>query len=286
MRELVSLQPLLKTILSLLVIGVAVGLRMMIVRSLTQHVPRRDVRRRWIVATQNVLALLVVAGLASIWAEAVRTLTVSIAAIAVAFVITTKEILQSMLAAALKTITNPFSVGDRIVIGPYRGDVIDQTPFTTTILEVGPGQAFHMRTGRKITFPNNKLLDSFVINESYTGQYVVHVFSVPLKFTDDWKRAEQILLEVTREECAPFLDAARQSMNELEQKYGLEVLPVEPRVSIQITDPDRLQLLVRYPAPVGRQGRTEQNIIRRFLEQWSLIQASSASGTSGNPASA
>lgn len=266
--QLFSPQPLLKVIFSIAVVLLAVGLRTVLVRAFTQHIPRPEVRRRWIVTTQNLLALLVAASLASIWAEAVRTLTVSLAAIAVAVVLTTKEILQSMLASALKAVTNPFSVGDRIVIGSYRGDVIDQTPFSTTILEVGPGQAFHMRTGRKITFPNNKLLDSFIINESYTGQYVVHVFSVPLRLDQDWKRAEEILLRVTREECAPFLEAARESMNELERKYGLEVLPVEPRVSIQITDPDRLQLLVRYPAPVGRQGRIEQAIIHRFLEEW------------------
>ncbi len=257
-----------KIIISILLVAAAVILYSFLKRAIIHRVQRPEARRRWIVNHRNAIVFLTTVGLVAIWGEALRAVALSLVALAVAFTIATKELLQSVLGALLRTATNAYSVGDRIEIGNHRGDVIDQNLFTTTIMEVGPGRSFHLRTGRMITFPNNKLLDSYVVNESYNKQYVLHVFSVPLKADQDWQKAEKILLEAAREACADYLDFARQSMKHLEETHGLDGLPVQPRVNIQIAEPNRLNLLVRVPAPVGRQGRVEQAIVRRFLREF------------------
>jgi len=254
-----------KIVLSVLLLAGALVVRAVVVRAVARSVDRLELRRKWVVSIRNGVIVLVGAGLTAIWADALRTLAVSLIALAVAVVIATKELLQSVLASLTKAVTNPFSLGDRIEIAGYRGDVIDQNLLTTTIVEVGPGKAFHMRTGRKITFPNSLLLSTCVVNESYTEQFVVHSFSIPLKLEEDWQRAERILLEAAEEQCHGFREAARESMRKLEENYGLDGLSVDPRVHVQVTDPGRLNLLVRFAAPVGRQGRIEQAIVRRFL---------------------
>ena len=43
-------------------------------------------------------------------------------------------------------------------VAGVRGDVLDIGPLTTAVLEVGPGQSIHQRTGRKITLPNSVFL--------------------------------------------------------------------------------------------------------------------------------
>lgn len=257
-----------KIVLSVLVLAAALVLRTMAARTVARSVDRVDPRRKWVVGIRNGVILLVAAGLTAIWADALRTLAVSLLALAVAFVIATKELLQSVPASLMKAVTNPFSLGDRIEIAGYRGDVIDQSLLTTTMVEVGPGKSFHMRTGRKITFPNSLLLTTGVVNESYTEHFVVHACSIPLRLEEDWRRAETILLGAAKEQCEAFFDAARHSMRALEQTHGLDGLSVDPRVHVQITGPGRLSLLVRFPAPVGRQGRIEQEIVRRFLVEF------------------
>ena len=257
-----------KLILSALLLLGLVVLRTVAARSITRHIVRSDARRKWLVNVRNALVFLAIISLAAIWAEALRTFAVSILAVAVAFVIATKELLQSISGSMMRSVTNAYSIGDRIEIGSHRGDVIDQNMFTTTILEVGPGRSFHLRTGRIITFPNSKLLDSYVINESYTKQYTIHVFSIPLKVSENWKEAEKILLKAAEDECAYYLDLARQTMKHLEESHGLDGLPVKPRVHVQIPEPNRINLLVRLPTPVGKQGRIEQAIMRRFLNEY------------------
>ncbi len=269
-----------KVLISALVVAVMALARAFAARAVLHKIPvRSDERRAWLVRLRNFFVLLTIAALVAIWADALRTLAVSALALAVAFVIATKEVIQSVLGALFRTATNAYTVGDRIEIGAHRGDVIDQNLFTTTIMEVGPTRGFHLRTGRVITFPNNKLLDTFVVNESYMKHYVIHVFPVPVKTETDWERAEKILLTAAEQETSHYIQFARQSMKALETEHGLDGLPVQPRINIQVTEPGKITLLVRIPAPVGRQGRVEQAILRRFLrEYYSQPQPAAGSG--------
>jgi small-conductance mechanosensitive channel len=186
-------------------------------------------------------------------------------ALGVGFVIATKELLMCVTGSFLRTVANTYSVGDRVEIGGFRGDVIDLTLFTTTLLEVGPSPNLHLRTGRTIVVPNSKLLGDVVVNESFMKQYVVHVFNVPVRMDGEWRKAEETLLKAAEAECAPFLEEARTYMESLERSHGLRGLPVQPRTLLHLTDPDKALIVVRVPAPVGRQGAIEQAIVRRYL---------------------
>jgi len=54
-------------------------------------------------------------------------------------------------------------------------------------------------------------------------------------------------------------------MKELEGKNWMDVPSVKPRVSIQIPEPTRVNLLLRIPTPAHRTSKIEQAILRRFL---------------------
>jgi len=134
-----------ETILSLLIsttilVVVIVILRAIIARFIRKSVSSTELRRRWLVQTRNGLLLLLLFGLIMIWGEELRTLALSVVAIAVAFVIATKELILCITGSVLKTGAGSFNIGDRIQIKDFRGDVIDQNLLATTILEVGPGK--------------------------------------------------------------------------------------------------------------------------------------------------
>jgi small-conductance mechanosensitive channel len=188
-----------------------------------------------------------------------------VVAFAVAFVVATKEFILCINGSFLRATTNAYAIGDRISIEGHRGDVIDLTLFSTTLLEVGPGENHHLRTGRTVVIPNSKLLSTSVVNESSMKPYVLHVFSVPVE--GDWGRAEQILLEAAEAEAASFLTEAKERMKRLETRHGLEGLPTNPRVHVQIPEAGKVSLLVRTPTLIGRQGAMEQAILRRYLKK-------------------
>ncbi|MBK9166292.1 MAG: mechanosensitive ion channel family protein [Bryobacterales bacterium] len=253
---------------SLAFLAIMLLMRAVVAKAVLPHTTRAETRRRALVNLRNFTALLVIMGLGAIWADAVRTFAVSVLALGVAAVIATKELIQCFTGSIVRTTTNAFSVGDRIEITGFRGDVIDINFVNTTLLEVGPGPTQHLRTGRLIRFPNSKLLDSVLVNESYMERFLIHVFRVPWKLNADWEQAEALLLEAATAECAPYLEEASDHMERLEHTYGLVGLRVRPRVWMQLMSEEKIEFLVRLPVPLGQQSRIEEAIVRRFLSQY------------------
>src|SRR5690606_34307603 len=178
----------------------------------------------------------------------------SIVAIAVAFVVATKELILCVIGTIIKTVSRSFELGDRIQIKDFRGDVIDQNLLATTIMEVGPGKITHQRTGRTLVIPNAMFVNEPVINESFTDDYVFHVFTVPFKREDDWHRAQQAFLDAARRRCEPYIDDVRRHMNRVGMRRGLEIPSVDPRVTIQVPTAAEVHLIVRVPVKSGERG--------------------------------
>ncbi|MFN8005938.1 MAG: mechanosensitive ion channel [Terriglobia bacterium] len=258
-----------KLVSSLIVIATVVIVRTLLVRLVvrTEH-QFPEARRRWIVNIRNASIFVLFVTLLGIWNEQLRTLVVSFIALAVAMVIATKELILCLSGAIVRAASKSYSIGDRIEIAGKRGDVVDQDLFTTTLQEIGPGTASHQYTGRAIVLPNSLLLTHPVINETYTHDYSMHVFTIPLQVGEDWHSAEKILLAAARAECEPFIEEARLHMKHLEKRHLMDSPTVEPRVTLQIPEAGKINLLLRIPVPSRRKGRLEQAILRRFLSEF------------------
>ena len=262
-----------ETLLSLLIsttilIVIVVVLRAIIARFIRNRISSTELQRRWLVQTRNGLILLLILGLIIIWGEELRTLALSIVAIAVAFVVATKELILCVTGSILKTGAGSFNVGDRIQIKDFRGDVIDQNLLATTILEVGPGKITHQRTGRMTVIPNALFVSEPVINESYTHDYVLHVFTVPFKREDDWQAAQKAFLESSLKYCNPFLKEARKYMQQLSLQKGLDVPTVDPRVTLQVPAAGEIHLIIRVPTKTGQRSYIEQSILSDVFKNY------------------
>ena len=248
----------------ILIVGV-IALRALVNRYIVKHVSSTEMRRRWMVQTRSAMVLLLTLGLIIIWGEELRTLALSIVAIAVAFVVATKELILCMIGSMVKTISSSFDLGDRIQVKDFRGDVIDQNLLATTIMEVGPGKYTHQRTGRTVVIPNSMFVSDPVINESFTHDYVFHVFTVPFRREDEWYEAQQAFLASAQRHCGSYLEEVRRYMNRISIRRGLEVPSVDPRVTIQVPTAGEVHLIVRVPVKSGERGFVEQSILTDVL---------------------
>lgn len=244
-----------------LLLLVLIALRTLINRFIRKNVGAADLRLKWLVQVRNGILLLLLLGLISIWGDELRTLALSVVAIAVAFVVATKELILCVTGSILKTGAGSFNIGDRIQVKDFRGDVVDQNLLATTILEVGPGKLTHQRTGRMTVLPNALFVSEPVINESYTHNYVLHVFTVPFKREDDWQAAQKDLLAAAQKRCLPYLKEVRTYMQLISEQRGLDVPSVEPRVTMQFPTAGEIHLIVRIPARSTERSYIEQAIL-------------------------
>lgn len=223
-------------------------------------------KRQWIVRVRNITIFMIFGILVVVWLEQLRTIAASIVVIAAAIVIATKEFLLNVVGFFYRTTAKFVSVGDRIEVDGIRGDVIDQNLMGITLLEIGPGDKTHQYTGLSIYLPNSLFLSATVKNETFLwSDYVFHLITLPIKADTPWQKAEKALMQAARDVSATYLDQARKIMKTQALQQNLEEPNIEPRVQIQIVEPEKYNLVLRVPVPARKRARLEQDITRRYL---------------------
>ena len=82
------------------------------------------------------------------------------------------------------------------------------------------------------------LFTNALVKENPVQEYGLYILVIPLTDKDDWRDADRHLLE------APS---------------------PESRVTIQLSEPGRINLVPRFPAPDRGRSRIEQAVLRRYL---------------------
>ena len=227
-----------------------------------------DQKRRFMANIRAIFFLIIVAAIFILWANELYQFVISLAAILAAFAIAGKELFLCYGGSFYKTFARPFSVGDRIQVGDIRGDVVDIGLLSTQLLEVGPKDYTQQLTGRTITLPNSIFLNTSVFNETddvYEDRdFVLHIFTVPIKNDRNWNEKKTLLLESANQFCGQYIDQANQFFQALAKKRQVGVPLVEPRINIRFENPDLILFIVRVTVPVEQRGQLEQKIIKDF----------------------
>jgi hypothetical protein len=223
-------------------------------------------QRRLVATSRNVVLLVLAIATATVWLDELRTFAVSLVAVAAAIVIATKELIMGAGGTFLRTSARVFDIGDRIEINGLRGDVIDTSLFTTTVLEIGPGKLGEQQTGRSITLPNAILLTAPVAAEGPPEAWVQHTFEIPADIAE-WREAEAALLVACRDEHALHVDAARAFFDRRQHERGIEIPALEPTVRLRVDDPRRVTLIAAVLAPARHRISVEQAVVHRYLHQ-------------------
>jgi len=233
-------------------------------------IPTED-KRRWFVGIRNYSSLVLGITFIIIWSTELQTFAFSVAAVAAAALISGKELILCLHGGFLRSLNGLFKIGDRIEVDGIRGDVIDISMTTTKILEIGPQNYTHQFTGRAISIPNAIFLTKTVTNESFLHHYVLHVFKMPFRRSEDWQEAERCMLAAAQEECSEFIDLARKNFERIGSREGLEVPKVEPRITYRFNSATEVEMIIRIPAPARKKGNIEQAILRSFMKKYSGI---------------
>ena len=258
-----------RIIITISVLMIAFLLRFIIFRVLNNsETILRENKRKIMVNTSSFMSFFVVLGLLFIWSSELRTLAFSVAALGVAFVLATKELIASFTGSFYKASNNVCSVGDRIEVKGVRGDIIDRSVMATKIMEIGPGHDTNYYTGRIITIPNSVFLTEMIKNESALGKFCLHTFRVIIDNTDEWQSAYDILLEEAENECKQYIDEASVYVDKIQSKNNLETPIIGPQVVIKFNSHKEILLILRITIPLKKMIEIEQNIKRNFLTRF------------------
>jgi len=222
----------------------------------------RETKLRGSVFWRNFSLLLALLALVFIWRTELRAAALSLAALSVALVLAGKELLTSILGYVHRTTTGTFRFGDVIEINGVRGEVIDQTLLSTTMLEMSEEHQF---TGQLVQFPNSFFVLYPVRNFSSLGDYQLGMLAVPLERGADIEQAKAIMERVAREVCSEYIAPTGRALRELEGEQFVVMPSAEPRVTVRLPDAGKVVLALRFPCRSDQRTRTEQEIMARYL---------------------
>ncbi|WP_374471633.1 mechanosensitive ion channel family protein [Phenylobacterium sp.] len=209
-------------------------------------------------AIKILMALVSLIGVLSIWFDDPTRLATALGLVTAGLAFALQRVITAMAGYVVILRGKTFNVGDRIVMGGVRGDVIALDFMQTTIMEMGqpppvqnddPAMWVRARqyTGRIVTVTNAKIFDEPIYNYSRDFGYLFEEMTIPVAFEADRGRAEAILLDVARRHTRECMQLAEAEARELQRRYFMATTDFSPRVYWRITD-NWLELTLRFVA--------------------------------------
>jgi small-conductance mechanosensitive channel len=201
-------------------------------------------------------ALVMVIGVLSIWFDDPARLTTAVGLVTAGVAFALQKVITAFAGYFVILRGKNFTIGDRIVMGGVRGDVIALGFMQTTIMEMGqpppvqgapPAMWVRSRqfTGRIVTVSNSQIFDEPIYNYSQDFSYIWDEIAIPITYQADRKRAEDIMLECTRRHACTADKLTPEATKVLRERYHIDSVELEPAVYYRITD-NWLELTVRF----------------------------------------
>jgi small-conductance mechanosensitive channel len=230
------------------------------------------VRQVWHLVT----AVVVVVALISLWFDNPQRLTTVGGLVAAGVAFALQKVVTALAGYVVLMRGKVFSVGDRIVMGGVRGDVIEMSFTQTRIMEMGqppnikhetdPAMWVESRqyTGRIVSVSNARIFDEPVYNYTHEFPYIWEEIRVPIPYEVDRARVEKLLLDVAARNTRDVQDMSEDDRGELKRRYFMDEPDTNPHVYWRMTD-NWLELTVRFLCKERGVRRLKDTMTREIL---------------------
>jgi small-conductance mechanosensitive channel len=236
-----------------------------------------------------IVAGILILGVMSIWFDSPTRLAGALGLIGAGVAFALQRVITAVAGYFVILRGKTFNVGDRIVMGGVRGDVIDLSFMQTRIMEMGqspkeqgdaPSMWVRSRqfTGRIVTVTNDKVFDEPVYNYTKQFPYIWDEISLPVRYEDDRERAERILLDAAERYTLTVDRIGDAEVQRLKENFGIDVGQIDPQTFWRITD-NWLEITIRFLAPDHGIRHIKDQMSREILTELDKARIGIASGT-------
>jgi small-conductance mechanosensitive channel len=256
-----------RLLLSLLVVGALWLVHRVLLGSVIQRIKSLEQRYQWQKALGYSFTALGILVVSLVWIEDVRSAATYFGLVSAGIAIALKDPLTNIVGWGFILWRKPFQVGDRIEIGPYAGDVIDQRVFLFSMMEIGNWVNADQSTGRILHIPNGLIFSHAVANFTHGPMYIWNEIPVLITFESDWEKAKGILQEIADKYDISQDGKAAEEFEAATRKLLLKYDKLTPIVYTNVLESGVL-LTIRYLCR-PRQRRTSvqvlwEEILREF----------------------
>ncbi len=225
-----------------------------------------DKQRKWISRSKNGIFLLTITILFMLWQTEVSKFALSVTAIAIAFVVASKEIILCFTGSIQRASSRSFVIGDWIEVGNIYGQVIEHNLMATVIQEIDLVNGQYHFTGKTATLPNSMFFTYAVKNHNFMKRYVYHHMTITVaQFVDLYP----LLPELTRKiesYCEDFIEVAKRYNSMIEKHAGVDLPGSEPHIHITSGATGEQHVNIMIFCPTERAIALDSKIRQDFMQ--------------------
>ena len=223
-------------------------------------------------------AVFVALGLVSIWFDNGLHAAAALGVLTAGAAFALQKAITSLAGYFLILRGDIFTVGDRIVMGGVRGDVIGLGFLRTTILEMGQPAGdeddsvpvwvdARQYTGRVVTVTNSAVFDEPIFNYSREFTFLWEEIRVQITHDSDHALAERILLEAALEHSKDRKALGTEALQRMRRRFYVPNADLEPAVFYKLNS-SWIELAVRFIVPTHGIRAVKSAISKQVLEQF------------------
>lgn len=227
-------------------------------RTLNKRVDDNTTRYRARKLAEFTSYVVIAAFLGLVFHEQLGGLTVALGVAGAGIAFALQEVIASVAGWTAVTFGNFYRIGDRVMLGGIRGDVIDIGVLRTTVFEVGDWVSGDLYNGRVVRIANSFVFKEPVFNYSADFPFLWDEVKVPVRHDSDRVQARQILEQVADRIVGEYAREVQSTWDEMTRNYVIEHARVLPMVTMTMNE-NWLTFTVRFVTPFkGRRGTKDQ----------------------------
>lgn len=227
---------------------------------------RRYVATKLVSATITTLTVAVLLGrVLREYPQALSSLAIIGAGIAIALQDVIKDIVSWIIILQRRL----YTLGDRISIGQFTGDVVDIGFLRTTLLDASMTQSgavpAYEQTGKLLAIPNSILLREPLTNFSAASDFIAAEITLTVAYTKEWPAIRDIITTALRDTTAAFSDLARKQQRRRTSLFYTSWEASEPTVHVSISS-QGIVFVLTFLAPIGKRRETQTHLSDAVLQ--------------------
>ncbi|MCG7848901.1 MAG: mechanosensitive ion channel family protein [ANME-2 cluster archaeon] len=257
-----------KLLISILIVTILFLFRVLLLKIVWKRTEDVRIRYIWQKTSTYLISIIIIFLFGQLWFRGFGEFGTFLGLVSAGLAIALKDPITNIAGWFFIILRKPFTLKDRIQIGDHAGDVIDIRIFQFTLLEIGNWVDADQSTGRIIHIPNGIVFTEVTANYTKGFQYIWDEIPVLLTFESNWKKAKDILINISNNHAEHLSKPAEKKVKEASRKFMIFYNEFTPKVYTNVKDSGIL-LTIRYLCePRSRRG-TQHDIWENILDQFS-----------------
>lgn len=191
------------------------------------------------------------------------TVVLGVAGAGIAFAL--QEVITSIAGYIVIHTSSFYKVGDRVLVGGIKGDVIDIGILRTSLMEMGEWVNGDLYNGRITRVANSFIFSQPVHNYSGDFPFIWDEMKIPIKTNSDFEYGKEVFTKILNELKSEYAVDAQKNWDKMTEKFLIEDAKVNPMVTMSF-DENWITFTLRYVVDYKSRRSTKDILSTEILK--------------------